>query len=80
MKFAKHRATRNSPNSHHASYGIYKWLISKGIKDESIQESLVDNFCNQNGYEETGKRNGKLYFVQNRFSKFCSWVGNQQTI
>lgn len=74
------RATRFNHQREHKQYGIYNWFKNRlGVTDTEEVIFYINEFCKQNGFEKEGKKydNAKINFVDNRFSKFCSFVSNQ---
>ena len=73
------RATRFNHEREHASYGVYNWFKSKGIKTKAIIMETMYNFCEVEGFKGLSKDTQDYTmsnFISNRFSKFASFATN----
>ena len=75
------RPSKNAPNrfaqdKHHALYGIWNFLNTKGIMDGKDMEDLILAFLYEQKYVDTNieKERYRNKFIQNNFGKFSRFV------
>ena len=71
------RATRYTPQKYHASFGIYNWFKSKGIKDQEVMKECMYAFCQKKECKwlsDKTKEEALTGFCQNNFPAFATFT------